>query len=198
MDPRRTAIISASLNSYRHEMLMANARGITIVQQHGEMDDNVPAYNSRLLAQQLFQEGTSSSYYELPGQGHWFDVVMTTDQLKTFYREQTSGNKTTRRDLAYFEIVVADPGDMGSKEGLQVLHLEDPGQYGRVRVSRNTTLQSYDIQTSNILSFRLQGRYFEGKSVIVDGQPVRASNSTGTVQLSRAAENSWKVGHKCP
>jgi pimeloyl-ACP methyl ester carboxylesterase len=36
-DPRRTAVLSATLNSYRHEMLMANVRGIPIQQQHGEV-----------------------------------------------------------------------------------------------------------------------------------------------------------------
>jgi predicted esterase len=36
-DPRRTAVLSASLNSYRHEMLMANVYGIPVQQQHGEV-----------------------------------------------------------------------------------------------------------------------------------------------------------------
>lgn len=67
-DPRRTAVISASLNSYRHEMLMANARGIPIQQQHGQIDNNVPAYHSRFLAQQLFLAGANSSYNEVEGQ----------------------------------------------------------------------------------------------------------------------------------
>jgi dipeptidyl aminopeptidase/acylaminoacyl peptidase len=72
-DPGRTAVISASLNSYRHEMLMANAYGIPIQQQHGEIDDNVPAYNSRFLAQQLDLAGASSHYNEVPRQNHWWE-----------------------------------------------------------------------------------------------------------------------------
>jgi predicted esterase len=72
-DPRRTAIVSASLNSYRHEMLMANVNGIPIEQQHGEIDDNVPAYNSRFLAQQLNLAGANSSYNEVPQQNHWWE-----------------------------------------------------------------------------------------------------------------------------
>jgi predicted esterase len=72
-DPRRTAVVSASLNSYRHEMLMANVQGIPIQQQHGEIDDNVPAYNSRFLAQQLYLAGANSSYNEVPGRNHWWE-----------------------------------------------------------------------------------------------------------------------------
>jgi predicted esterase len=72
-DPRRTAVVSASLNSYRHEMLMANVQGIPIQQQHGEIDDNVPAYNSRFLSQQLYLAGANSSYNEVPGRNHWWE-----------------------------------------------------------------------------------------------------------------------------
>lgn len=71
-DPRRTAIISASLNSYRHEMLLENTRGIPIQQQHGGVDDNVPTYHSRFLAQQLVLVGANSSYNEVPNQNHWW------------------------------------------------------------------------------------------------------------------------------
>jgi pimeloyl-ACP methyl ester carboxylesterase len=36
-DPRRIAVLSASLNSYRHEILMSNVYGIPIQQQHGQV-----------------------------------------------------------------------------------------------------------------------------------------------------------------
>ena len=202
MDPRRTAIVSASLNSYRHEMLMANARGIPVLQQHGEKDDNVPAYNSRLLSQLLFQEGTSSNYYELPSAGHWFDEVMTTSQLKSFYREQTAKNETLSRNATTFDIVVADPGDMGSKGGIRVLQLEDPGQYGRVHVTYQAATKAYVIKTSNVLSLELNHRFAgsgDGK-VAIDGtniDVVPSGNGEGAVELSRGAKDSlWKVSGK--
>lgn len=72
-DPRRIAVLSASLNSYRHELLMANVRGIPIQQQHGEIDDNVPAYHSRFLAEHLILAGANSSYNEVPQQNHWWE-----------------------------------------------------------------------------------------------------------------------------
>jgi predicted esterase len=143
-DPRRTAVISASLNSYRHEMLMPNARGIPIQQQHGEIDDNVPAFNSRLLSQQLYLSGASSDYLEVPGQSHWWDTVMTTADLVDFYYKQTKNEDVLPRKLDNFTIIVGDPGDMGSKNGIKVKHLEDPGQYGKVNVKGRT------ITTSNV------------------------------------------------
>jgi dipeptidyl aminopeptidase/acylaminoacyl peptidase len=81
-DPGRTAIISASLNSYRHDMLMANVHGIPIQQQHGEIDDNVPAYNSRFLAQQLYLAGANSSYNEVPQKNHWWEYGTSVQALK--------------------------------------------------------------------------------------------------------------------
>ncbi|KAH4318194.1 hypothetical protein HBH64_135290 [Parastagonospora nodorum] len=145
-DPRRTAVISASLNSYRHEMLMSNTRGIPIQQQHGQIDDNVTAYHSRFLAQQVYLAGSSSSYNELPGQNHWFDTIMTTQALVDFYYAHTSNEDELPRKLEQFTIVVGDPGDMGSKSGIRVLQLIDPGQYGRVEVKGHT------IQTTNVMS----------------------------------------------
>jgi predicted peptidase len=145
-DPRRTAVISASLNSYRHEMLMANIRGIPVQQQHGEIDDNVPAYNSRFLGQQLYLTGVNSSYNEVPERSHWWDGVMTTPELVRFYYSQTHNKDALPRKLDNFTMVVGNPGDTGSKGGIRVLQLRDPGQYGRVEAKGHT------IKTSNIIS----------------------------------------------
>ncbi|KAF2688755.1 alpha/beta-hydrolase [Lentithecium fluviatile CBS 122367] len=192
-DPRRTAVISASLNSYRHEMLMPNARGIPVQQQHGEMDDNVPAYNSRLLAQQLFLSGTDSSYNEVPGQNHWWDTVMTTPELVDFYYTQTKSNETIPRKLDEFELVVGDPGDMGSKGGIKVLLLEDPGQYGRVHAKGHT------ITTSNVLSLEFDPIIFQSQVLSIDdssvilGHGLRKREHTGSVTFSKS-EGKWSPG----
>ncbi|KAF2203309.1 hypothetical protein GQ43DRAFT_274948 [Delitschia confertaspora ATCC 74209] len=199
MDPRRSAIISASLNSYRHEMLMANAKGIPIFHQHGDKDDNVPVYHSRLLRQLLFQHGTKTSYYELPGQGHWFEGIMTTPQLQCFYRTYTSDVETTARPLEDFDIVVADPGDMGSKGGVKVLQLEDPGQYGQVQVIYDNSLKTCTIKTSNVLALQLQIGYFRLSAISIDGSALELAEdsaiSSKLVDLTKDVEDqTWKVG----
>lgn len=143
---------------------MENARGIPIQQQHGEIDDNVPAYNSRLLGQMLFQAGTNSSYNEVPGQNHWWDTVMTTTQLVDFYYKHTASNETIPRVLKEFSFVIGDPGDMESKGGITVLNLEDPGQYGKVDVKGNV------IKTSNVLGLELDPVLWQEGTVTIDGQ----------------------------
>lgn len=186
-DPRRTAIVAASLNSYRHEMLMANARGIPIQLQHGELDDNVPAYHSRFLAQQLQLAGANSSYSEVPGQNHWWDGVMTTPELIDFYRAEAKSKEKLPRDLYEFSIVVGDPGDMGSKSGIRVTQLEDPGQYGRVHVRGHT------LKTSNVLSIEF-GPPFWKDIIVIDGQTLEFA--TGVANLDAPinvclSNNTW-------
>ncbi|KAF2826244.1 hypothetical protein CC86DRAFT_293338 [Ophiobolus disseminans] len=162
-DPRRTAVISGSLNSYRHEMLMANVKGIPIQQQHGEVDDNVPAYNSRFLAQQLYLSGAQSDYNEVPTQNHWWDTVMTTPELVNFYYSQTSNEVALPRKLDDFTLIVGDPGDMGSKGGLKVKLLHDPAQYGKVEV------KGHMIRTTNVMSLELDPTIWR-ETVTINGQ----------------------------
>ncbi|KAF1935470.1 hypothetical protein EJ02DRAFT_127236 [Clathrospora elynae] len=190
-DPRRMAVISASLNSYRHEMLMSNTRGIPIQQQHGEIDDNVPAYNSRLLAQQLYLAGSTSSYNEVPNQNHWWDTVMTTAELVDFYYKQTKSQDVLPRKLGEFSIVVGDPGDMGSKNGIRVASLADPGQYGRVNVKGRT------IKTSNVQDLDFDLALWE-QSLTVDGQELDlagvaiASALTASITVHKSIDG-WSV-----
>ncbi|KAF2633162.1 hypothetical protein BU25DRAFT_1139 [Macroventuria anomochaeta] len=186
-DPRRTSVISASMNSYRHEMLMANARSIPIQQQHGEVDDNVPAYHSRFLAQQLQLSGANSTYHEVPNQNHWWDGIMTTPELIDFYYNQTRSKEKLPRELDEFSIVVGDPGDMGSKGGVRVTQLEDPGQYGRVHVKGRT------VKTSNVLSIEF-GPPFWKDAIMIDGQTLElasAAANTDTPVSVRLSGDTW-------
>ena len=188
-DPRRSSVISASLNSYRHEMLIANARGIPIQQQHGEVDNNVPAYHSRFLAHQLHIIGASSTYHEVAGQNHWWNGVMTTPELVRFYYNQARNNDTLPRELDEFSIAVGDPGDMGSKSGVKVTQLEDAGQYGRVDVRGRT------VKTSNVLSIEF-GPPFWKDTVIIDGQTLKlasAATSTDIPVNVRLSGNIWAM-----
>lgn len=168
-------------------MLMENARGIPVLQQHGEIDDNVPAYHSRLLSQQLFQASTNSSYHEFAGQNHWWDTVMTTEPLKSFYRKQTENNESIPRKLGAFTLVVGDPGDTGSKGGIRVLNLEDPGQYGRLTVKGRT------ITTSNVLRLELDPTLMATDTVVIDGHEVSVDNaSSGHVHITRT-QDTWQL-----
>lgn len=192
-DPRRRAVIEASANSYRHELLASNAKGIPIYQQHGSADDNVPAYHSRQMSQLISETGWSSKYSELSGKGHWFDTIMTTDGLQNFYRDQLSFSKLAEKGLSEFELIVANPGDTGSKNGIEVLYLVDPGQVGKVQVSFDAPHSGVLIRTSNVLAFEIQN--FNYTSLKIDGQDredLEAGKKNGQrVRFYRSEDGSW-------
>lgn len=182
-------MLSASLNGYRHELLLPNVHGIPIQQQHGEMDDNVPAYNSRLLAQQLVLSGANSSYNEVPGRYHWWNTVMTTPELVDFYYTHANNDDSLPRKLNEFEIVIGDPGDMGPKVGISVIQLEDPGQYGRVIV------KGHNITASNVLRLGFDLAIWHIEDLTIDGAKVSprkdiADDSTITIMKSGS---SWSI-----
>jgi predicted esterase len=190
MDPRRRAVIEASANSYRHELLANNANGIPIYQQHGSADDNVPAYHSRLMSQLLSETGWPSNYSELSGKGHWFETVMTTGDLQSFYRNQLDSSRSPKITVSEFELFVANPADTGSKSGVQILYLVDPGQIGSVRVSFDSSQSRALFRTSNILAFEFENRNY--KSLVIDDQEIRNSfpeSKKGTGQKERFYKN---------
>ncbi|KAL9097818.1 MAG: hypothetical protein Q9165_000144 [Trypethelium subeluteriae] len=195
MDPRRQAVLQASLNSYRHELLADNLKGIPILQQHGSADDNVPVWHSRAMHESIEQAGGRSSYFELPGQRHWFDGIMTTEPMRNFYVANLpapSGRfepslPVRRSQSEKFSLVVANPADTGSKNGITVLLLESPDQYGRIDVDLDGS--RCVISTSNILSFRMQGDH-RLTSIVIDGWQQDSSDG-GNTTWSRNPEGRW-------
>lgn len=203
-DPRRIAVLSASLNSYRHEMLMANARGIPILQQHGDIDDNVPAYHSRFLAEQLFLACANSTYNEVPKQNHWWEyvlalgqnadpmlifacsTVMTTRELVDFYYAQTKNEDALPRKLDEITFIVGDPGDMGTKGGIKVLELKDPGQYGKVVV------KGHVIKTTNVASLEFDPALWKD-AVIINGQSISPTVFDAPINLADPASKGISV-----
>ncbi|KAF2491853.1 hypothetical protein BU16DRAFT_130466 [Lophium mytilinum] len=199
MDPQRSAIRDGALNSYRHELLLENCKGIPILQQHGALDDNVPTYHSRLLSQLLLQANGTSRYYELPDKGHWFDGIMATPQLLDFYNQQI-GKIPGDQELQSFSLVVGSPADTGSKGGLRVTQLETPGQYGRVDVVFDEVTAKYRVTTSNVLSLEVDDqRHSSGlSSITLDGQDLNKLDGTVLHQedkmvLWRNTNGQWKV-----
>ncbi|KAK0248653.1 hypothetical protein LTS09_016212 [Friedmanniomyces endolithicus] len=130
-DPGKTQIVQSALNNYRHELLLENIKAIPVFQQHGENDDNVPPYNSRLLKQLIYEAEATSDYHEMPGKPHWWDGVMTTEPLKHFLRSQlnTGGPAIAEEppNLNAFTVVSAGQGTV-ARHGLAILQLLNPGQ----------------------------------------------------------------------
>ena len=156
-DTLQSAILSASKNSFRHEVLIEDLAGIPIFQQHGSADDNVPAYHSRLMNSLLAQSGQLAEYSELPNGGHWFEGAMTTQPMVNFYMQHLNLSHHHIAVPDTFTFVVPNSHDMGSKYGLVVDQLATPDRLGKilVTVGVHKSRVSWHVRTQNIHRFHL-------------------------------------------
>ncbi|KAI4727893.1 hypothetical protein E4T49_04322 [Aureobasidium sp. EXF-10728] len=184
------ALLDASLSSYRHELLLENVKGIHILQQHGGIDDNVPAFHSRLMNQLIRQQGANSSYVELQGKNHWFDGIMTTDPLSEFFEQELNDLARPLRVPEAFTLVVANPADSGPKFGVEILHLRRQGQLGKIHVSFSSS--ECFVRSSNVLSLRLPSMYPRTHDIVVDGQRIKLSLEAGSNDLWLSPDGTWK------
>nr|POE84627.1 putative secreted protein [Quercus suber] len=179
-DPGRMSIIHGVLNSYKHELLLENIKDIPIFMQHGSADDNVPVYHSRLMGLLAQEAGVNESFREMAAKPHYWDGVLTTDPLAAFYEQHLnrSEDHSVPRVFTAFSVVSANFGDMGPRNGIEILELITPGQLGRVDVSFDPLAAGGCIlRTSNVLSFRVPLLFSECQVSGVEGQLVAASQN---------------------
>lgn len=184
------------MNSYRHELLVENFAGIPVLQQHGSADDNVPAYHSRRLHQLIHQTGGLSQYVELQGAGHWFDGVMTTWPLRDFYKYHLDKHRNLPALPMRFSIVVANPGEMGSRGGIVVDQLVAPEKYGRIQVERVPSRRIWILHTWNILHFHLSHLSPADMRLQIDESPELFVVDRGRekeLDFRKLTDGSWQV-----
>ncbi|GFF89514.1 hypothetical protein IFM53868_05862 [Aspergillus udagawae] len=170
-EPLLSFVLSRSRSSFKHELLLSNVAGIPILQQHGSIDDNVPAFHSRLMHELLGQAQWPSLYDELQGRNHWFDGVLTTPSLLAFYNETASFRRRPRLPLT-FTITVPSSANI-AKGGIYVDQLRSPDRNGVVQVTRDAHNGIWYLNTTNIHRFHLSSRAlsFTMPSVLVlDGR----------------------------
>ncbi|PGH00606.1 hypothetical protein GX51_05705 [Blastomyces parvus] len=192
------SVIQTARQSFKHELLMENFKGIPILQQHGSADDNVPAYHSRLLHQLIWENGWHSEYHELPGKGHWFDGVLTTHPLLDFYARHT-GNSFSYHDILpeRFSFSIPNSGDMGSRGGIMVDQLSSPDRYGHIQVTREEGGVTWHLRARNVHRFHLVPSRMRvavlPTRLVVDDDNSSGSESKFTVPAADAADSTWFV-----
>ncbi|KAL9620276.1 MAG: hypothetical protein Q9160_005175 [Pyrenula sp. 1 TL-2023] len=198
MEPIVSSILHAARMSFKHELLVENLRGIPILAQHGSSDDNVPVYHSRLMKSLIHETSAEATYVELPGKGHWFDGVMTTEDLKAFYRAALN-TKTLQKQLPIdFTIVVADSDDFGTKGGLGIDQVVSPARLASISVHRNVSQASWHLRTSNVHRFHIDTStisVLKPHQLILDGGKEIALGSLEfamCVRVDDVNDNDWK------
>ncbi|KAL4903543.1 hypothetical protein BDW74DRAFT_41489 [Aspergillus multicolor] len=199
-EPLISSILYRSRASYKHELLLVNAAGIPILQQHSSQDTNVPAYHSRLMHALLEEADWFSEYVELPNAGHWFEGVMTTPPLLKFY--ENSLHLTRNQIPSSFAIHVPPSGDMGSKGGIFVDQLESPDRFGRLHVTIDAQRKTWHLQTQNIHRFHLLGSACDAEThvvLIIDDMSTRFAVDPAqcdTTWYIRTTDGNWMRSEK--
>ncbi|KAF7115106.1 hypothetical protein CNMCM5793_001340 [Aspergillus hiratsukae] len=170
-EPLLSFVLSRSRSSFKHELLLSNVAGIPILQQHGSIDDNVPAFHSRLMHELLGQTQWPSQYDELQGQNHWFDGVLTTPSLLAFYNKTATFPRRPRLPLT-FTITVPSSANI-AKGGIYVDQLRSPDRNGLVQVTRDAHSGIWYLNTTNIHRFHLSSRvsnFTIPSALVLDGR----------------------------
>lgn len=189
-NPQIISVIQASLQSFRHELLVSNFKGIPLMLQHGGADDNVPVFHSRRMNHLISNANGEAScgYSELEGKGHWFDGVMVTSPLRKIYDTILDGRAALPTLPQSFTIVVANPADMGFRGGLVVDQLDAPNQLGKVEVVVESTLKLCTLKTSNVSRF-----HFDSGSLL-NMRPSILVIDDQLIEMSQPLkDNSWMV-----
>lgn len=199
-DVRVASAVSNALKSFRHELLVGNFKGIPVLQQHGDADENVPAFHSRRLNQLIAQTGSGwlCNYVELQGKGHWYDGVMATAPLRKFYTDLLTGDAEWPELPQSFTIVVANPADMGSRGGLAVDQLMATDQLGKIEVAVSPSSACWNLRTSNILRFHLSSTSSHNalpSELEIDGQSLQLPPTEEKIMcwIVRSEDTCWKV-----
>ena len=208
-DPRVSYVLRSATASYRHELLLDNISSIPLLEQHGGADDNVPVFHSRRMCQLISQKDPSPTvprYVELAGQGHWLHGVMTTPQLRRFYQEVLDAFSAKEAPPPDFGMAVANPADMGSKNGVVIEQKGQPDQLGRVNVRTGVGMGNemgiWEIETSNVARFHIDKASlgeFAPSCVVVDGDEVKlpSEQKRSDFSLFRSKDNTWVVCRGC-
>ncbi|EAW14667.1 uncharacterized protein ACLA_000780 [Aspergillus clavatus NRRL 1] len=198
-NPLLSSVLSRSRSSFKHELLLSNVVGITILQQHGALDDNVPAYHSRLMHDLLGQTPWPSFYVELPGQKHWFDGILTTPPLLTFYKENALVPLRSKIPVN-FTLTIPPLGSI-TKYGICVDQLQSPDAYGELRVRRDIHEKIWYVRTVNIHRFHLTASILnltEPVAVVFDDEDKHEVNfdRLGNWWFLKETLATWKVSNR--
>jgi hypothetical protein len=110
-----------------------------------------------MMHQLIAQTGWRTTYAEIHGKPHWWEDVMTTPGLAEFFQKHLNDPKIPSiEDVDSFELVVAAPTKMGSRYGIRVIYLQDPGRLGRLRVRLDRKTNIWRFEPENIVAFEVQ------------------------------------------
>ena len=191
-DPRLDALLHSARIAYKHELFFPNVADKPILIQHGQDDDNVPAYHGRLMKSLASQNKANVKYAELTNKGHWWDEAMVTAEMLDFYDRYVTLRGGSPQVPERFSCVVASSDDFGSCRGIFVDQLSRPESLARLRISTSHAVNytTWHVVTSNIHCFHVD--FWVANYSLPDA--VRIDHGSTVFELDTSGKNSFRLG----
>jgi hypothetical protein len=120
---------------------------------------------------------------------------MTTKPLSEFYNQQLQSSEAVhaKRAIRNFTMTLSNAGEMGTKNGIEVLSLVIPAKLAKLHFSFHPFTFACTIQTSNIFGFRLNSSiYNDCRSFVVDGDEVPLDSETLASTIFESKDGRWQ------
>jgi len=152
---------------------IGNLTNTPVLLVHGEKDDNVPVFQSRVFYNELKRVGIACELHEYPDKGHWFDIEETpgidcidSDEMKSFAERFKKDSFSRKNVFSTFSLFVNDSADMIRID-------RQDKKYYKSTVEAEIKLGEILVRTSNVEGFSLCGinaAYNEKIKTIIDGK----------------------------
>ncbi|KAH9817177.1 hypothetical protein DFH28DRAFT_1081408 [Melampsora americana] len=205
LDPFLGNIVSLAQSIYDNDLHISNLVHMSMLIKHGEIDDNVPIYHSKILYGLLHTWGADRknvTFEGIPDEKHWFNDVFKSPSVVNFLDKQISMSRADmdlEKGSFEFTLTVSNPIEAGSFHGFKILMLLQAWKIGRIKVMgvRNQSKWALKVETTNVLAFELPvktlSRRLDGHlSALVDGLEVDLdSNASSRLIMIRSKEDVW-------
>ena len=132
-----------------------NLRNTPVLIIHGEKDDNVPVFQSRMFYNNLKSYGINTSIIEYPNQGHWFDIEETrgidcidSDEIMNFIDRNIRQILPRKSILKTFSLFVSDSSAYAKIS-------RQTKKYEKSTLKIELKLEEIEIETENVEGFVL-------------------------------------------
>ncbi|MGE3062154.1 MAG: prolyl oligopeptidase family serine peptidase [bacterium] len=146
-----------------------NLRNTDVLLVHGESDDNVPVYQSRIFYNAVKAENNETQILEYPQEKHWFDLDSTagidcvdSDKIKHFIEQSKKAVLSRSMSFATYSLFVSDSSDFVRID-------RQKKKYHKSRIDAELNLNEIVIKTNNVEGFTLLNvdKAYSGKVKIV-------------------------------
>lgn len=152
--------------------LVSNYKPLGVYVFHGDDDRTVSVDYARQMRKLLGQFHTDFNYYEYPGGSHWFgNESVDWDPIFDFFKWHRRPVDTTVHTI---DFMTASPGISASYYWAAVSQQQQPLQYSRIKLSRNSTTGTISGTTENVRLLQFDLQYFGADKqvkIILDSLP---------------------------